>query len=387
MRTAFTFEDDKELVQQARSFLSDGSRISWQDIAHRMRHTGHTSSALQKRLGALKRTWGRDISRFPSSFFTPVVRPRGRPQAIIRQIRALTRPRTQSPEIIDLVSSPSEDTQLSRAPTESPVAATDALAAMEVSRPGNDDAISSPNHDTLLAREPVESLAGVPGDSAAKVDSRPSPVPRSKVVGAVTSIFLDVPRELVIQDHKESHRNVGELMPIGINELLEELGPIDEHDIFLDIGAGVGNIVAHVALATTASMIIGIELRDDIHRVGVQMMARSSYAHRFRDRMIMVCKNVADIRLSYTPPYAFATIVCWNNILFEPKVVEYVKDQLCGMASVRTLVTTMKICARHRKNCRNDFCTFFQLMKELVIPCSWKADLQSVFVYKAIDFD
>ncbi|KAE9011404.1 hypothetical protein PF010_g22090 [Phytophthora fragariae] len=74
MRTIFSFEDDQELVQLARAYLDGGSRVSWTDIARRMRRTGHTAATLQGRLRTLMRTWGRDISRFPPSFFTQVRR-------------------------------------------------------------------------------------------------------------------------------------------------------------------------------------------------------------------------------------------------------------------------------------------------------------------------
>eukprot|EP00644_Phytophthora_capsici_P006816 jgi/Phyca11/72752/gw1.8.485.1 len=74
MPTRFTFEDDKELVQLASAYAGTGARISWEDVAQRMQRTGHNARTLQERLRTLKKTWGKDVQRFPPSFFTPVHR-------------------------------------------------------------------------------------------------------------------------------------------------------------------------------------------------------------------------------------------------------------------------------------------------------------------------
>ncbi|KAE9301543.1 hypothetical protein PF008_g22725 [Phytophthora fragariae] len=168
--------------------------------------------------------------------------------------------------------------------------------------------------------------------------------------------------------------------------LLAELA-VDTDDMFLDIGAGVGNVVAQVALGTSAYLSIGIELRTDIHALGTRMMAESAYAARQRERTLFACRNVVDIALSREKPCANATIVLWNNLLFEQSVIEHVKDQLCGMAMIRFLVSSMNLCPIHRASCSRGFCIGFELEKELQLPCSWKAGLLRVFVYKATVID
>ncbi|KAE8992995.1 hypothetical protein PF011_g17321 [Phytophthora fragariae] len=70
MRSTFSFDDDKQLVQIARTFIDAGTRIAWVDVARRMRPAEHSAAALRQRLQTLFRTWGRDITRFPPSFFT-----------------------------------------------------------------------------------------------------------------------------------------------------------------------------------------------------------------------------------------------------------------------------------------------------------------------------
>ncbi|OWZ18395.1 Histone methylation protein [Phytophthora megakarya] len=186
VRSSFSFDDDKQLVQLARAYEDAGSRVQWSNVTHKMRRTGHTASALKQRLRALMRTHGNRISSFPPSFFTSVRRPR----------------------------------EARRTPPLSPTSSEQAVHA----------------------------------------------------------IFAIVPRELVVSyDGHETHRNVGEILPGGISMLLAELD-IDNHDIFMDIGAGLGNVVAQVVLQTKVYRAIGIECREDVLRAGTKAISTCHYA-------------------------------------------------------------------------------------------------------------
>ncbi|POM77943.1 Histone methylation protein [Phytophthora palmivora] len=300
MRTAFTFDDDKELFQLARKYSDAGSRVASKDVANKMRRTGHSALALRQRLNTLMRTWGRDLSRFPPSFFAQV----RRPLAVTRQLRG---------------------------------AAPDAAS-------------NSASVETI-----------------------------------VHAIFEHVPRVVVTRDCNTPHCNVGEILPQGITKLLDELrkiGPIDERNVFLDIGAGLGNIVVHVALATAVQKAIGIELREDVYQLGLQMIGENVHS-RLRSRLLMTCGDVAEAKLSRRLPYEQATIVYWNNVLFEPHVIEIVKEHLSYMSDIRFFISTVQICPRHREPCFSGFCSLFELLKEVALPCSWKAGAQKVFIYRS----
>ncbi|POM78359.1 Histone methylation protein [Phytophthora palmivora] len=231
MRSAFSFDDDKQLVQFAREYAEAGTRICWSDVEGRVRHTGHPAAALQQRLRTLMRTWGTNVRHVPPNFYTTV-------------------------------------------------------------------------------------------------------------------------RPLVRRDKSTPHRNVEEMLPAGVTSLLAEL-TIESTDLFFDIGAGLGNIVMHVIIGTNKYKTIGTELRHDVHRVGLEIILKSSlqYERRLRERGLFVCRDVMDIGLSVALPYANATIVYWNSIWFEPHVVEYVKIQLCGMPMIRYLVCFVNLCPRHRDLC------------------------------------
>ncbi|GMF39070.1 unnamed protein product [Phytophthora fragariaefolia] len=198
---------------------------------------------------------------------------------------------------------------------------------------------------------------------------------------AVTSMFADVLRAAVGYDGGSSHLNVGEVLSSGVTVLLQELGDVDSSDVFLGIGSGLGNVIAQVVLATKMSKAIGVEVRADIYRLGVEMIARSPHGRQVNERAELYCKDIAGLCISRLPPYELATIVFWNNLLFEPVTIEYVKRELADMLRARFIVCTASVCPRHREPCISAFCSSFELFKEVYIACSWKAETLRAYVY------
>ncbi|GMF42326.1 unnamed protein product [Phytophthora fragariaefolia] len=478
MRSTFSFDDDKQLVQMARTYIDDGTRITWKDIARRMRPTGHSAAELRQRLQSLFRTWGRDIARFPSSFFTEVRRPRGRPPAITLQLRNLaahsspgrsrqagatatttTRPGAAPPRKAcqsAAVSRPSTAGEATRpearqasavvVPTAHPAVdpphvaqqvpappvggpAGEAPSASAVRKipappgqgPAGEEAVASAVQQVPLP--PESSLSGAAtlpeyracsttaearmppddcrhtkqfsaeGEECGESEEEPAAPFRlaqtmpilspSSAEEAVTSMFADVPRAAVGYDGGSSHLNVGEVLPSGVTVLLQELGDVDSSDVFLDIGSGLGNVIAQVVLATKMSMAIGVEMRADIYRLGVEMIARSPHGRQVNERAEIYCKDIAGLCISRLPPYELATIVFWYNLLFEPVAIEYVKRELADMLRVRFIVCTTSVCPRHREPCFSAFCCSFELFKEVYIACSWKAETLRTYVYRS----
>ncbi|KAE9088043.1 hypothetical protein PF005_g20579 [Phytophthora fragariae] len=200
---------------------------------------------------------------------------------------------------------------------------------------------------------------------------------------AVTSMFADVPRAAVGYDGGNSHLNVGEVLPSGVTVLLRELGEIDASDVFLDIGSGLGNVIAQVVLATKISKAIGVEVRADVYRLGVEMIARSPHGRQVNERAELYCKDITGLCISRLPPYELATIVFWNNILFESVTIEHVKRELTDMLQARLIICTTSVCPRHREPNFSGFCSSFELFKEVDIACSWKAEPARAYVYRS----
>lgn len=143
----------------------------------------------------------------------------------------------------------------------------------------------------------------------------------------------------------------------------------------------MGNMVVQVVLATNVAKPLGVEVPQGLNDLGMKMISKSVNAKRLLERSQLVCKDIMDI--SITPPYADATVVLWNNLLFEPRVIEFVKEDLSGMFLLRKLVSSLNLCPRHRDLCHNAFCRAFKLEKVMYLPCSWKANLQQVFMYES----
>ncbi|EEY59168.1 uncharacterized protein PITG_11640 [Phytophthora infestans T30-4] len=64
MRANFTNAQDKRIVALALEYESQHKRVEWKEVVRAMRST-HSVQALGSRLRVLKRTYGRDLSRFP----------------------------------------------------------------------------------------------------------------------------------------------------------------------------------------------------------------------------------------------------------------------------------------------------------------------------------
>ncbi|ETN24156.1 hypothetical protein PPTG_00592 [Phytophthora nicotianae INRA-310] len=60
--------------------------------------------------------------------------------------------------------------------------------------------------------------------------------------------------------------NAGELLPTAVSSVIQMIGDISEDDVFLDVEAGLGNIVARFTLQTNAGQCLGIEKRAEVVR-------------------------------------------------------------------------------------------------------------------------
>eukprot|EP00644_Phytophthora_capsici_P005337 jgi/Phyca11/96254/e_gw1.1.1318.1 len=256
----FLDEEDRGLAQLARRYAALGTeRIPWKKVAHELKRWKRSPVELAQRMNSLKRTYGTDLTKFPSSFFSP--------------IRAA----------------------------------------------------------------------------------------RDKVVSQIVStLFKDIARREVVYPASEPHLNAGELLPDGVIsqiKAIQRINPIQSRDVFLDIGSGVGNVVAQFALSTKVRACIGIEIR----RV---------YA-----------EDVNQIDLSLTYPFSSATIVLANNLRFEPSTTLHITNELLFLTDAWLVVFTSEVCPRHSSTCSNVFCTRWKLETVATLKVSWTATLVPAYLY------
>ncbi|ETM42323.1 hypothetical protein L914_12000, partial [Phytophthora nicotianae] len=103
---------------------------------------------------------------------------------------------------------------------------------------------------------------------------------------AVDAIFSSISAYDVRQQAGRTYDNAGEVLPSGVALLLATVGPLDEEDVFLDVGAGVGNILAHVALTTDARLCVGIEFRRVLVSLGQRCLHQQLKIQPRLDKML-----------------------------------------------------------------------------------------------------
>ncbi|POM72670.1 Histone methylation protein, partial [Phytophthora palmivora] len=92
---------------------------------------------------------------------------------------------------------------------------------------------------------------------------------------AVEILFASVGKADIRQKSGKRHLNAGEILPTGVTALIDAVGNFGVHDIFLDVGRDLGNVVAQVTLQTSASKCYGIEVCDEVLSCGLQLMEKT----------------------------------------------------------------------------------------------------------------
>jgi hypothetical protein len=215
----FSDREDRHLVQLAVVHGDQQQRISWAQVAKKMKYSGKDSRTLRLRLATLKHTHGKILQNSPAWFFKP--------------------PTSRSPSS-------------TRPPRRS------ANQPFEPARTGE-----SPQ---CLARVPIST---------------------SDAYVALQRIFGHVRKKDVRQEAGRVETNVGEITPIGVTKVIE-LCSLSDADVFLDVGSGIANIVAQVALQTAVTSVIGVEIRHDVAALSQDMLCAnaSEYPQPLKARVI-----------------------------------------------------------------------------------------------------
>ncbi|KAG2963621.1 hypothetical protein PC118_g20789 [Phytophthora cactorum] len=132
----------------------------------------------------------------------------------------------------------------------------------------------------------VAKMEGVLGDAAVYCQHSPK-LNEVQAAEEVDFIFGSISANDVRQQAGRAYDNAGEVLPPGVSLILAAVGPLDEADVFLDVGAGVGNILAQVALATDVRVCIGVELRSELVSLGQRCMQQQFKHHPQLDKILL----------------------------------------------------------------------------------------------------
>eukprot|EP00644_Phytophthora_capsici_P014206 jgi/Phyca11/99349/e_gw1.3.439.1 len=159
------------------------------------------------------------------------------------------------------------------------------------------------------------------------------------------------------------------------------IGPVNENDIFLDVGAGLGNIAAQFAIQTNANQCLGIEKRAEVARAGLKCVRSNATQLQNLRKVRVLIGDVLDTPLSSFPPFEAASIIYLNDFLFSEPAKLAVREELCHMSKARVIVSSSLYCSRHRSTCRGAFCARWTCKQTIYGRASWKSELVPIYMY------
>jgi len=173
-----------------------------------------------------------------------------------------------------------------------------------------------------------------------------------------------------------------EVTPTGVTAILSELPPLSLSDVFLDVGSGIGNIVAHVALATEVGMTIGIEFQDHLAQLSKTVIYTAAASLPKLVKVFIHGDDVRRTRSSAAHEAMYSSTVAFsNNLVFDPTSIDALEEFATSAPKLVPLVTTRKVCCRHRNGCKRAFCSVWQLCRTIPITASWSTKPHNAFWY------
>ncbi|KAG2795742.1 hypothetical protein PC110_g21465 [Phytophthora cactorum] len=134
--------------------------------------------------------------------------------------------------------------------------------------------------------------AGVPGQHLPKLNE-------VQAAETVDVIFGSISANDIRQQAGRTYDNADEELPSGVSLVLAAVGPLNEADVFHDVGAGVGNILAQVALTTDVRVCVDIELRGDLVSLGQRCMQQQIKHHPRLGKVLLKRCSIARSKLAY----------------------------------------------------------------------------------------
>ena len=192
-----------------------------------------------------------------------------------------------------------------------------------------------------------------------------------EVWGKIANMFGSVSKALVQQKGGDSHLNVGEILPKGISDLLAAIGDLHRSDVFLDVGAGVGNVVCHVAMETVAAECVGVELRPDLTSASQALVSRAMADCSLLQKVRLYPGDIRAIDLSKHADFKRTTILYAFNTLFEIDTNLALERATCSLRLLHTFVVAVHPCPRHTVRCMKEFCLLWRLEQDVSVVVSF----------------
>ena len=229
-----------------------------------------------------------------------------------------------------------------------------------------------PQIDELIERVPIDNVVSKPRRNALRRRTKqlipskltanillPSKLTTIQSHIAVSNVFATVKKGDIRQASGKTENNAGELTPLSTSDLIKvcELG---ESDVFIDIGSGVGNVVAQVALETFVPTVIGVEIRSDLAHLGKLLMKEQTSKYPGLQKIKIFPQDICSVDIVNEEMFQGITVLYCHNTLFKTDVLHVVENICCRLPCLRTVVIQLAFCPRHRDGCLREFCLLFK---------------------------
>lgn len=162
----------------------------------------------------------------------------------------------------------------------------------------------------------------------------------------------------------------------------------DKDSVFVDLGAGIGNVVFHIAGALQMKKCVGIEILEDIQ------IASMNFGHEFRRWMKFFNKNHSEFACFHgdfqTPHWANtikeATHIIANNIEFGPSINNYLEEIFMECRSGTEIYLSSMLHRPTKSSNRSNRKSIinvahFDQLKSLCGNVSWKSEPIQIYRY------
>jgi tRNA G46 methylase TrmB len=117
------------------------------------------------------------------------------------------------------------------------------------------------------------------------------------------------------------HHNVGEITMVGVSRLLKAFGFITIRDVFLDVGAGVGNVVLQAALQSEFEMAIGIEMQTRLTNLTETIIESHRQSDHRLNKILVVNAGITTFDARSVPALLKTTHLFTHNTVFLTRAV------------------------------------------------------------------
>jgi SAM-dependent methyltransferase len=341
----FSDDQDRALVRLVTQQLVVSRSINWDVVTKKFSRLPlgkcKTKLALRTRLATLKRTHGKDVSKFPKNFFYPPNASSGNretngqvPVPTLQQPLTQSDPRDRAHEISHLQGS----------------------------------------RKTIL-----EHFEDVISDCTTFV--RATTMNTHDVYVAIDDIFSTIRRADIRQPPGIRALNSGEVLPVGVTTMIAVMC-ISTRDIFVDIGSGTGSLLAQIALQTSVTRCIGLEIRSALADQSRAVIKASSHRLPNLTKVAIECGDIKNLSAAARDKLLYCTVIFCNNMVFEPTDNQAVADFILSSNTVRLVLLTERFWGRCiGDRCAHAFCHIWLLEKTMQIEVSWTARRINMYVY------